>query len=59
MASRTGTLYLGVTNALERRIYEMNGPNWVRGRIRDLGSVFGIKKLKLGKVHFTLQVVLI
>ena len=39
---------------LERRIDEMNGPSWVRGRIRDLGNIFGIKELKLGKVHFTL-----
>ena len=39
---------------LERRITPMNGPNWVRERIKDIGNMFGVKELKLGRVHFTL-----
>ena len=39
---------------LERRITAMESPSWVRERIRDIGNMFGITELKLGKVHFTL-----
>lgn len=42
------------TEELEERVREMNGPSWLRKRIRGVGKLLGVEKIGLGSVRFAL-----
>lgn len=42
------------TEELGEKVREMNGPNWLRKRIRGVGKLLGVEKIGLGSMRFAL-----